>query len=184
MNCQHRIDGLCLLASKLVKINVICKDDAFKACTECACPHTFNYVVASLAFKYVQPTERQLLVNIIKRGKNCILDGPGTELTKILSYLYITKVENCGCGIHAEQMNLWGAKECRVRLDEITTWMKEACDTKKWKWIWNEYAARSLILMACDLSDGTQWTSIILRLPSILKMAYEKTSSEVGTITR
>ena len=184
MICEHRIDGQCKLASEIAQATIECRDDAFKACTECACPHTFNYVVASLAYKYVPEQDRKTLIEVIRRGKNCILGGPGTELKKILTYLYIVEVEDCGCGMHAEQMNQWGAKECRVRLDEITTWMKEACESKKWKWIWNEFAARSLILMACDLSDGTQWTSIILRLPSILKMAYEKTSSEVSTITR
>jgi hypothetical protein len=55
------------------------------------------------------------------------IEGPGTELKKILAELSITQTAACQCEAMVSQMNVWGP-DCREHCEEILTHLREAYD--------------------------------------------------------
>lgn len=176
MTCIHRINNQCELGNSLcTEINkakgILCRDDAFKACSNSKCPHTYNYVVASLTISHLREIKcndssiHAQLFNLINQGPQCKLGGPGTELKRLLKYLNIYSEEGCNCDWNASQMDYWGSDKCREEINQIIGWMKESSDKRKWTWKWNEKVARILIELSCQLSDGASWADIVIRLP-------------------
>ena len=51
--------------------------------------------------------------------------GPGAELKKLLSWVWIRPVEGCQCDDRALLMDIMGADECEDRLEEIVGWLEE-----------------------------------------------------------
>lgn len=177
MICEHRIDNQCELGNNICKsINtpkgVPCRDDAFNACSTCKCPHTYNYVVGSLTFTYLESikitnsSKHEALINLIQQGPNCKIGGPGTELKRLLKHLGVVSDSNCDCDWHVVEMDYWGSEKCRLEINTILGWLKESATKKEWPW--NEKIVHTLILLACDLADGASWIEIVTVLPFVL----------------
>lgn len=66
-------------------------------------------------------------INLIPPGK-----GPGTELKKILASMEINPSPTCDCNGKSQQMDLWGAAECREKFDVIVGWMRD--NQQRWGW--------------------------------------------------
>jgi hypothetical protein len=60
------------------------------------------------------------------------IDGPGTELRRLLKELGVTEFAGCGCANKAKQMNAWGVAGCREHFAEIRTWLDEAAAKASW----------------------------------------------------
>lgn len=123
MICEHRLNGNCLLASAFVASTgipslVTCKDDAFKACSECACPFTVNYVVASLSIttlKKVGVKESPVygtLLGIVRKGKRCVLGGVGTEMHLVIKKAGYDVKPGCPCIPLMKKMDENGPEWC------------------------------------------------------------------------
>lgn len=65
--------------------------------------------------------------------------GPGTELFKMLKEIGIEDREGCSCKATAEQMDLWGAKGCRI--PENFSWIVGEIDKNAEYWSWSEKLA-------------------------------------------
>lgn len=184
--CKFRENGNCKLCSVLlqkIEVNdeVQCKDDAFKACSECSCPNTYNYVVGSLTITHLTNKKIDIkelpiydeIISLVKLGPHCKEGGPGTELKKILSYLRIFPNEDsCDCNFHVNVMNAWGPKRCLNDINTIVDWLEESSKKRSWKWVFNRSVTATLIVFACKLAEGESWSSIFLRLPVI---CFQKT---------
>lgn len=53
------------------------------------------------------------------------VEGPGTELKKLLRKAGIAASGGCQCNARAIQMNRWGPDECERRLDDIVKWLRD-----------------------------------------------------------
>lgn len=62
--------------------------------------------------------------------RSLILEGPGTELKKILSLIGIKTTKNCACESRASLMNIWGADICESRIGTIVQWLREEASTR------------------------------------------------------
>lgn len=60
------------------------------------------------------------------------IDGPGTELQRLLKQLGLSEFTGCGCESKARQMNRWGVDGCREYFDEIRGWLSEAAEKASW----------------------------------------------------
>lgn len=67
-----------------------------------------------------------------RRRRRQVVQGPGTELKKLLAELGLTGVQGCGCNAKAAQMNRWGVAGCRERFEEIRQWLAEARGKATW----------------------------------------------------
>lgn len=75
-----------------------------------------------------------------------MLNGPGTELKKLLARFGVQSTATCQCNAHAIQMNLWGPDECERRIDQILVWLREEASRKRMPFI--ESLARILVRRA------------------------------------
>ena len=82
------------------------------------------------------------------------LNGPGTELKKLLKYMGIVASPNCSCNARAKKMDEWGPDECEKRIDEIVGWLKEEAHKRKLPFI--DYAGRLLVKRAISNAKRTQ----------------------------
>lgn len=180
IQCTHRIDETCQIGNKFLEhFNlagiILCADDAHNACTDCKCPHKLNYVSGSLTYKYLRETKqitesiKVVLVQIIQGGKNCIENGPGSMLAKILHYLKIEKKAYCSCDITMQKMNAWGSERCIDNIQELTEDLHKSSIEYGWSWFSPQVAA-TLIRLACQLANGENWLKILARIPvSLIK---------------
>lgn len=60
-----------------------------------------------------------------------MLNGPGTELKKLLAKFGIKSTATCQCNSHAIQMNLWGPDICEQKIDQILIWLREEAGRKR-----------------------------------------------------
>jgi hypothetical protein len=77
---------------------------------------------------------------------------PGTTLAAMLFSIGIRR-ESCDCRRHAETMDEWGPRECRVRLPEIVGWMRD--ESRKRGLAFSDLAAAALVRWAIRRSDTT-----------------------------
>lgn len=175
MKCEHRSNSICELATNLAKkysedVQIFCREDSLKACTECKCPHTLNYVSASLIVSELLKFNihsRELntqLFPIIRSRKECVLQGVGTNFEKILSYLGIIKDGRCNCEAYVKIMNEWGPTKCRRELNIILNWLEEESRNRKIEWAFNRSLMATLIIFSCQLEEGISWTNLLNKL--------------------
>lgn len=72
--------------------------------------------------------------------------GPGTELKRLLRWLFLGTTLGCGCNAMATKMNQWGPDGCRENMDAILDHM--AKEAKKRKLPFIRVGARRLVLLA------------------------------------
>lgn len=53
-----------------------------------------------------------------------VLEGPGTELKKLLAKWWIYDRRGCKCKTYEHIMNMWGPARCEERMDTILSWMR------------------------------------------------------------
>jgi len=58
--------------------------------------------------------------------------GPGTHLAGLLHKLGINPHPNCSCRKRMQQMDAWGASECRTNREQIIQWMREGAPNYGW----------------------------------------------------
>ena len=49
--------------------------------------------------------------------------GPGTELSRMLSWFGVHAQTNCKCKAHVRTMNVWGAAMCEQQIETIVGWL-------------------------------------------------------------
>lgn len=75
--------------------------------------------------------------------------GPGTTLTKILSW-FVTKPADCDCADRAYTMNAWGKTGCIDNFDTIINWLRESAEQNN-KYF-NEKVVRAVVMFAINIS--------------------------------
>jgi hypothetical protein len=80
------------------------------------------------------------------------LEGPGTELKKILSYIGIKSSESCSCNTKAKVMNLWGSEKCKQNIEIIIDWLQEEARKRKLPFV--RHLAKLLINRAIKNYDN------------------------------
>lgn len=188
MICNNRIDNICLIGTNYIKdlynIEIVCKDDAFKACTKCKCPHTLNYVSASLIISQLFNKgikDKKLhdeLMPIIQMGKECAATGPGFQLKRLLNYLNITSSNDCNCESYTRIMNEWGSKKCRREIATIVSWLEVSSNNSGLNWVFNKRIAATLVIIACELDEGKNWIQVVKKIKSIYN-EYRKSNEQL-----
>lgn len=92
----------------------------------------------------------QLRSNGQSRPGKVIVDGPGTELSRILKMFGIFPKGCCKCGSRAHTMNIWGPDRCEENIDKILKWLRE--EAKKRHLPFVEALSRRLVLWAISKS--------------------------------
>lgn len=89
---------------------------------------------------------------------------PGTELHTLLAGLGIEMPEECQCKARMQQMDAWGAGECRVRRSEIVDWLKESQREAGWLATWQ----------AAKVAVRESWFRVVDPLGSIVDEAIKR----------
>lgn len=83
-----------------------------------------------------------------------IVQGVGTELKKLLSYINIKATPNCSCNKRARYMDDKGIEWCKSHKDLICSWLKEEAAKRKLPFI--PFAGQKLIDMAIHRAERKQ----------------------------
>lgn len=131
MNCPKKVDGVCMVATKMARwsVMVIPPEESCLACSQEERPKDENQITCGLA-----------VLNLIEKGvfspeefprlKNCILsygpleDKPGTALARILLDIGIYGGGSCGCEAYVAKMDELGWKGCVDNKQEIIDHLK------------------------------------------------------------
>lgn len=138
MLCKHRINGKCDLAEQMAKkfapdveIEILCRDDAFEACTKAKEKYTKNHVSMSLLhtalkkagklsleianwlkpYLLSQKLSKEVQANIL--AKVLSFRGVGTELHTVLKERGWEVEDDCPCIPLMIKMNTEGIEWCR-----------------------------------------------------------------------
>lgn len=82
-----------------------------------------------------------------------IVEGPGTELKRILSSLGISPSPSCHCGKKMAEMNRRGVEGCRATKDEIAGWLREGQD----KWGWASKVKAAALAVTTGIAFKVNW---------------------------
>jgi len=58
------------------------------------------------------------------------LNGPGTELKKLLAKVGIAATPDCACNARAAEMDRQGVEWCEANLDTIVGWLREQAEAR------------------------------------------------------
>lgn len=131
VDCKHRKESICEHASKMAEV---CVSTTEKACAVCLLQKTrTNHVTASLALSQIKrplPREKQYLLGLLKTFTP-VVDGPGTELKKLIAWFYSPYRKKCRCLSRIAKMNKWGPDECWKKRRTILLWLRQSAKIAK-----------------------------------------------------
>ncbi len=78
------------------------------------------------------PANHDLQIPCSGSRRQVVVDGPGTELKKILNGLGLKPKAQCGCDAKVAEMNVLGPDGCRQRRAELIEHLKGAYHTIGW----------------------------------------------------
>jgi glycosyltransferase involved in cell wall biosynthesis len=99
--------------------------------------HSMQWLVSEAGFKVHHHRNTQWGLTVLSRHSVdsekvawIPLEGPGTELKKILKSYGLEQMRNCNCNVMVDNMNVWGPSGCRERKQDIISFLKK--NTHKW----------------------------------------------------
>lgn len=128
INCQYLKDNCCEFASSLANTVVSTSPEACRVCVNHIKPKQLNNVTASLVLYTIKrpiPEDKRYLLKEVQITKFNYVDGPGTELIKLVSWFKFTS-KKCRCKERALKMNKWGPDGCEQRMSTILRWLRHA----------------------------------------------------------
>lgn len=78
-------------------------------------------------------------------------EGPGTELTKLLSW-FAKDTPGCKCKDRAHIMDIWGVQGCRNNIETILDWLEEAAKQRSLPFV--RALAKSLVNLAINRAES------------------------------
>jgi len=165
ISCEHIQNGLCRISTELAGIEVPIAIDACMACQQQPNPRARNHVTCSKAIYELRkanlPVPHELFSDIKGHVPN---DGPGTELGKLISWLWWPR-KKCGrCASRIVKMNKWGPATCRKRRWLILAWLRQSAE--KHGLPFSAFAAGALVDLAISNSERKSRKAIIHRMPA------------------
>lgn len=157
-SCPHRDGNSCGIANKLTGAVTVISQKTCEVCCASDKPMQQNKITCSLAVAYmlkhdkIIPPELLIEVGVDPR----VMEGPGTELKKMISWFGIkptTKKKRgrrCKCAEHVQRMNQWGPDECERRIETIVRWLRHSARVASLPFV--ETAVRALIKGAISRS--------------------------------
>ena len=149
MECKHRIDGCCSIASDLACLPLKETRTSDQACSVCQFstePMNINQVTVSLAISQLHRTGQFDLskhgdlqelamqkcvgekITLTEIPKNC---GVGAILARKLSWAF-RKDDSCViCRYRAAKMNEWGPDKCEENMELILSWLRHAAKKRR-----------------------------------------------------
>lgn len=76
------------------------------------------------------------------------VQGPGTELTKLIASMGLTPAPGCQCKKRARYMDKMGCDWCEQNLDKIVGWLKEEHGRSKMLLPFSALAAKQVVKLA------------------------------------
>lgn len=128
IECKHRINGSCAVASELAQTTVVAVESACIACTSQKInSQSINRVTCDIACYAVSKAQLPLTAPLIKYLRDRKIEAlsrvssfnrPGLALRKLLLGLVEDRAD-CGCDEYAAMMDRWGTDGCLARRAEI-----------------------------------------------------------------
>jgi hypothetical protein len=161
-DCKYaEVDGdkvNCKIAYELCAIKSPTTKEACDYCSTLQNSRTHNQMTVSLAIQSVKANKPDELKEFIKQVNHLIStevvnigEGPGTELTKILSW-FAKDTPGCKCKDRAHTMNIWGVQGCKNNMDTILDWLQESAKERKIPYV--RSLARSLVNLAIKRAES------------------------------
>lgn len=97
------------------------------------------------------------------------LDGPGTELKKLLQEMGVYAEEQCGCEHRMQLMNAWGVDGCKAQRSVVVGWLQEAQTEKGWG------VTAAAVLKA---ATGSFWPNPIAPFESLVDEAIRRSEAK------
>lgn len=124
INCEHLGNGECLLASNLIEMPVRASTHACEFCLSCDKPKQLNKAVASIAVSLLLQSNQFDSSNpkhfALQQILTVQMQGPGTELKKLISWFPIPRKTGCNsCRALEAKMNKWGPDKCEQKMPYI-----------------------------------------------------------------
>lgn len=164
-DCKYELvennESYCKIAYELCAIKSLTNKEACEYCSKIPNSRTHNQVTASLALQTVKTHKPEMIKDFIPQisylltteyaNKGNSDSGPGTELTKILSW-FAKDTPGCKCKDRANTMNIWGVKGCRNNIETILDWLEEAAKERSILFI--RPLAKSLVNLAINRAES------------------------------
>jgi|LakMenEpi03Aug12_release.lakeMendotaPanAssembly.Ray.scaffolds.fasta_scaffold503657_2 hypothetical protein len=151
----------CKIAYELSAIKSVTSKEACEHCSKIPNSRTHNSVTASLALQAVRTHKPEMVKEYIYQIKHLLTteepdqkvvgEGPGTELTKLLSW-FAKDTPGCKCKDHANLMNVWGVDGCRNNMETILQWLETAAKDRGIPFI--KPLAKSLVNLAIKRAES------------------------------
>ncbi len=148
----------CKIAYELCAIKSLTSKEACEYCSKLSNARTHNEATVSLAILAVKTHKPETLADylpqvqhLVARDVEAIGEGPGTELTKLLSW-FAKDTPGCKCKDRAHTMNIWGVQGCRNNIETILDWLEEAAKDRNLPFI--RSLAKSLVNLAINRAES------------------------------
>lgn len=132
MICEYLDGTKCKVASTMSGFDIHTTQEACKRCLICANPKVANEVTLSLILYQTKgEIAQQALFSLKQIAKNKIIQGPGTELKKLISWFYSPDKRKCKCLTRIAKMNKWGPDKCEQKMETIIRWLRHSARIHK-----------------------------------------------------
>ena len=156
--CKHKIDGICMVASRIAGIDCRAAQSTCMACKADINPMqpnrpTYGLATVSLNRAGIFDIEKhQAILDAAKHVDTPIEFGPGTELENAIKTIekyvpWLVPKDRCaGCKLLKHQMNKWGPDGCERRIKRILAKMRANAAENGIPFV--EIAAKGLVIKA------------------------------------
>lgn len=127
IECEHRVNGECQVASGIAGMKVVAREDACRYCSECEQPRQHNEVtlgIARTAVRSAGGTVTEEMYPPRESPKLLAGDGMGRALQAELPW--IKDDEDCDCFSYLRLMDGWGPTRCVAERSRIAGWFTGA----------------------------------------------------------
>lgn len=134
--CKHNNEGICGVATSLAKCEARPTRQECEYCCILKEPQSENMLTLAVARRWTKSkkTADWLFVKmkaIAKEQAEAKRGGPGTELKKLISWLYSPERKKCKCSTRIAKMNKWGEDKCWEKKGTILLWLRQSAKIAK-----------------------------------------------------
>lgn len=131
MTCPNLHGEYCGVVSDLCGLQRRTAASTCDACRRTNTPQGKNLVTCGLAILAIRESGKRVedFPEVYQLLLSKVPTGPGDELKKLISWLYVPDDSSCKCNDRIAKMNKWGPDGCEERMDTIVRWLKHSAAT-------------------------------------------------------
>lgn len=145
MTCPIKnADGSCPIVEEIVGKKHVPVIAGCEACAAEPSPFDLNGVTSGMCYVEAKRSGQDVPPIVLEArlgdSATAAIDGPGTELAKLIPNFFASK--KCSCGSMSRKMNRWGVKGCEENHDRIVNHLVE--QAKKIGWVFGDAIPKAI----------------------------------------